>query len=171
MPLFSSPGEVAVAFGPASAGAIGTLARNVATFHAPPKVEQAEIEILSPEQIAEVLTKLEGHALYPIVALALATGMRRGELLALQWGDIDQYSATLGVERSVEETKAGLRVKSPKTKRGRRNVTLPPEAVAMLRAHKAKRLELRLVLGSGPYQARDACLQQHRGGVAVARQP
>jgi integrase len=91
---------------------------------------------LSPEQIAVVLTKLEGHALYPIVALALATRMRRGELLALQWGDIDLDSATLGVERSVEETKAGLRLKSPKTKRGRRNVTLPPEAVAMLRAHK-----------------------------------
>jgi integrase len=53
------------------------------------------------------------------------------------------------VERSLEETKAGLRLKPPKTKRGRRNITLPPEAVAMLRAHKVKLLELRLVLGLG----------------------
>lgn len=62
--------------------------RNVATVHAPPKVEQTEIEILSTEQIAEVLAKLEGHALYPVAALALATGIRRGELLGLQWGDV-----------------------------------------------------------------------------------
>jgi integrase len=64
----------------------GALARNVGTVHAPPKADQTEIQILSPEQIAEVLTKLEGHGLYPIAALALATGMRRGELLGLQMG-------------------------------------------------------------------------------------
>src|SRR5262245_12057735 len=64
------------------------IARNVAGIHSPPKVEENEIEILSAEQIADVLTKLGGHAFYPIVALALATGMRRGELLDLQWGDI-----------------------------------------------------------------------------------
>ena len=58
----------------------------------------------------------------PIVVLALATGMRRGELLGLQWGDIDLDAATLRVERSLEETSAGLRLKSPKTKSGRRNI-------------------------------------------------
>ena len=127
----------------------GTLARNVATVHAPPKVEEREIEILTGEQIVETMTKLEGHALYPIVALAIATGMRRGELLGLQWGDVDLDSATIRVERSVEETKAGLRVKPPKTKRGRRNIALPPDAIAILRAHKVTTLELRLALGMG----------------------
>jgi hypothetical protein len=52
----------------------GTLSRNVATIHAPPKVEEHEIEILAVDQIADALAKLEGHALYPIAALALATG-------------------------------------------------------------------------------------------------
>ena len=127
----------------------GTLARNVAEIRRPPKVEEIEIEILAPEQIADVLAKLEGHTLFPIVSLALATGMRRGELLGLQWGDVDLDAGTLRVERSLEETKAGLRFKPPKTKRGRRNITLPPDAVAMLRAHKVKQLELRLVLGLG----------------------
>jgi integrase len=55
----------------------------------------------------------------------------------------------LRVERSVEETRAGLRLKPPKTKRGRRNLKLPPEAVAMLRAHKVQQMELRLALGMG----------------------
>ena len=82
----------------------GTAARNVAAVHKPPKVEQTEIEILTADQITDVRTKLEGHALYPIASLALATGMRRGELLALQWGDVDLDSGTLRVERSLEET-------------------------------------------------------------------
>jgi len=60
------------------------IARNVAGIHSPPKVEENEIEILNAEQIADVLTKLGGHAFYPIVALALATGMRCDELLDLQ---------------------------------------------------------------------------------------
>jgi integrase len=70
-------------------------------------------------------------------------------LLALQWSDIDLETATLRVERSVEETTAGLRIKPPKSRRGRRSVALPPETVAMLRAHKVRQMELRLALGQG----------------------
>ena len=127
----------------------GTLTRNVAAVHAPPKVEEDEIEILSADQIADVLAKLNGHTLYPIVALALATGMRRGELLGLQWGDIDLDAGTFRVERSLEETNAGLRLKSPKTKSGRRNITLPSETAAMLRAYKIEQMRIRLVIGAG----------------------
>jgi integrase len=101
------------------------------------------------EQIADVLAKLSGHTLYPIVALALATGMRRGELLGVQWGDIDLDAATLRVERSLEETNAGLRLKSPKTKSGRRNITLPSETADMLRAYKIEQMRIRLVIGAG----------------------
>ena len=115
----------------------------------PPAVEQDEIEILAPEQIAAVLDSLRGHSLHPIVSLALATGLRRGELLALEWSDIDLDRGVLRVERSVEETKAGLRVKPPKTKRGRRNIGLPADTVAMLREHRKAQMELRLALGQG----------------------
>jgi len=128
----------------------GTLARNVAAIESSPPIKTKEIEVLRPDQIAAVLEALEGLSLYPIVSLALATGMRRGELLALQWGDVDLDVATVRVERSVEETKqAGLRVKSPKTKRGRRAITLPSAAVAMLRAHKVEQMEVRLQIGMG----------------------
>ena len=75
--------------------------------------------------------------------------MRRGELLGLHWGDVDLDKAMLKVERSLEETRAGLRLKPPKTKRGRRSITLPSVTVTMLRAHKVKQMELRLVLGMG----------------------
>jgi integrase len=129
----------------------GTLTRNVAAIESPPKVEEREAEILSPEQIVAVLGSLQGHSLYPIAALALSTGMRRGELLGLQWGDteLDAAKPFLRVQRSLEETKAGLRLKPPKTARGRRSITLPADTVALLRTHKTEQMRLRLALGIG----------------------
>jgi integrase len=128
-------------------------------------VEEREIEILSAVQIDDVLTKLDSHPLLPIASLALATGLRRGELLGLQWGDIDLDVGTLRVERSVEETKAGLRLKPPKTKRGRRNITLPVEALSMLRAHKLKQLEQRFALGMGNISLETLVFGNVEGGL------
>jgi integrase len=129
------------------------LSRNVASAVSPPKIEEREIKILTAEQINDVLVNLEDHALHPIVVLALATGMRRGELLALRWGDIDLGKATLKVERSLEESDRGLRFKPPKTKHGRRAIPLPPTAVEQLRIHRLRQLELRVALGQGKPEA------------------
>jgi integrase len=126
-----------------------TVARNVASVITPPKIEAEEIGCLAADQIGLVLAALANHWLYPIVALALASGSRRGELLALRWNDIDLSGATLRVERSLEETKNGLRFKVPKTKYGRRTITLPPNAIETLRAHRRRQLELRMALGLG----------------------
>lgn len=147
----------------------GLLARNVATVHRPPQVEETELEILEPDQVANITAKLDGHSLFPIVALAINTGMRRGELLGLQWGDVDLDGGTLRVERSVEETKAGLRLKSPKTKRGRRNITLPAETVSMLRAHKIEQMRLRLVLGAGNITSETLVFSDVNGGLIRPR--
>jgi integrase len=123
-----------------------TLARNVAAIRKPPKVEQREVEILSADQIKIVLNGLADHPLHPIAVLALATGARRGELLALKWTDVDLDRGTVRIERSLEETKAGLRIKPPKTKRGRRSVRIASDAVAVLKAHLKQQRELRLRL-------------------------
>lgn len=97
--------------------------------------EEREIEILDAERVNLVLTKLEGHPLYTTSVLALATGMRRGELLALRIG-VDLEGASVRVERSLEETARGqLRFKLPKSRHGRRIISLPPSVVAVLRAH------------------------------------
>src|SRR5262249_42025569 len=64
------------------------------------------------------------------------TGLRPGELLALRLSDIDLEGATLRVERSLEQTKNGLRFEEPKTKHGKRTLSLPPNVVAVLRDHR-----------------------------------
>jgi integrase len=76
--------------------------------------------------------------------------MRRSELLALRWQDLDLDGAKLRVERSLEQTKrGGLVFKAPKTRHGRRTITLPPSAIAELRAHWRAQQEQRLALGLG----------------------
>ena len=150
----------------------GTLTRNVASVHRPPAAEDTELEILEPVQVKAVLAALEGHTLFPIIRLALDAGMRRGELLGLQWGDIDLDAVppTLRVERSVEETKAGgLRLKPPKTKRGRRSISLPPETVAMLRELKVEQMQIRLAVGLGKLEGTTLVFGTIEGGLRSPR--
>jgi len=125
------------------------VARNVAHGVRVPKVEAREVAILKVDQIEAVLAALKGHELEPIVVLALSSGARRGELAALRWGDVDLTGGTMRIERSLEQTSAGLKFKPPKTKHGRRIIALPPLAVEALRAHRRKQLELRMACGLG----------------------
>jgi len=125
------------------------ISRNVAHAVPSPKVEAAEVAILSAAQMADVLATLAGHPLHPIVALALGTGMRRGELCGLAWGALDLDGAVVRVERSMEETTEGLRFKPPKTRHGRRTISLPSNVVEILRDHRRRQAEHRLLLGFG----------------------
>jgi integrase len=125
------------------------IGRNVASLVRPAKVEMEEIEILTTNQIGDLFTKLCGHRLLPIAALALGAGLRRGELCALRWGGLDLDEATLRVEYAIEQTRAGLKVKAPKSRHGRRTIKLPANVVEILRAHRSRQLEQRLALGAG----------------------
>jgi integrase len=128
----------------------GVVPRNIADMIDAPRVRAHEIEILTPAQVQTVLETLRDTSLYPIVATALGTGLRRGELLALRHQDIDLDAGTLRVEQALEETKrGGLVFKSPKTRHGRRTVTLPPSTVDTLRDHWKSQQEQRLALGLG----------------------
>lgn len=134
----------------ARAEATELVTRNVASVVSPPKVESEEIEILSPSDMTALLAKLDGEEFFATVATVdLGTGMRRGELLALCWGDVDLEGASVRVERSVEETNAGLRIKKTKSKYGRRTISLPPSTVDALKQQRRKQLELRLAVGLG----------------------
>jgi integrase len=141
------------------------IQNNPARGARPPKVERVELQILSEAQAAELLSRLRGRSLYLLAALALATGMRRGEMLALRWRDVDLEAnpAALQVERSLEQTKAGLRFKAPKTKHGRRALTLPAFIVRELRAHKSAQAAQRLALGMGKESTEALVFRQPNG--------
>jgi integrase len=85
-----------------------------------------------------------------LASLALATGARRNELLGLRWLDVDLERGHLRIETALEQTQTfGVRRKSPKSRRGRRTISLPATTVAELRAHWRAQQEQRLALGIG----------------------
>jgi integrase len=132
------------------AGQWGAVARNVATMVDAPRVKAKEIEILTLSEVSTVLEALRDKPIYPIVAVALATGLRRSELLALRWQDVDLDGAALRVEQALEQTaRGGLVFRAPKTRHGRRTVTLPSSTVALLREHRKAQQEQRLFFGLG----------------------
>jgi integrase len=127
----------------------GVVHQNAASLVDAPSVPETEIDILTPDQLQTILRTLAGIR-RTIAALALGTGMRRGEMLALRWQDIDLQAAVLRVERSLEQTtEFGLVFKAPKTKHGRRTITLPASTVAELREHWIRQQEAWLAAGLG----------------------
>ena len=98
------------------------LATNPAARVKPPRVEDEEVEILTVSELHAVMSAARDGWINPIAKLALASGLRRGELLALRWQDLNLDNARVTVARSLEQTKAGLRFKEPKTRRGRRTI-------------------------------------------------
>jgi len=111
-----------------------------------PKVERREMTTLSPDQSARLLAAIKHTRVYWPVLLALSTGMRRGEVFALRWKNVDLERGSLRVMESLEQTKAGIRFKSPKTDKTRA-VTLPAFAVDELRRLKRQQAEELLMLG------------------------
>lgn len=123
------------------------IPRNPADAVEPPRPAKKEMQVLTAEQIVRVLEAARGTYLYIPILLATATGMRRGEILALRWQDVDLAAGTISVVRSLEQTKAGLSFKEPKTARSRRVVVLPTFAVEALRKHRIRQVEQRLQVG------------------------
>jgi integrase len=141
----------------------GLIQSNPVASAEPPRVQRTEIEILAPGQIKAVLDALRGRPLYHVAVIGLATGMRRGEMAALRWGDVDLDNGMVRVERSLEQTNAGLAFKPPKTKAGRRVVSIPPSIVAELRSHWRLQQQQRLMLGAGRAGADDLVLARSDG--------
>ncbi len=101
---------------------------------------------LTAEQSGRLLVAIAHTRIYWPVLLALATGMRRGEILAVRWKNVDFERGTVRVVESLEQTKAGLRFKAPKNDR-HRAITLPAFAVEELRRLKRQQAEELLMLG------------------------
>lgn len=96
-------------------------------------------EGLDEAQLAGLIAGLKPSSLFPVVALAAASGARRNELLALRWTDLDPQRKTLRIERAWEQTKKfGLRLKPPKTKRGLRTIELDDSTIRILLAERER---------------------------------
>ncbi len=96
-----------------------------------PKPSKEKAVFLEREALRAFVDRARTTRLFPLLVLAAATGARRGELLALQWSDVDFETGLLQVSKSLEETKAGLRVKCTKSEEPRQFI-VPKAALEVL---------------------------------------
>jgi integrase len=114
-----------------------------------PKREVHEIQPLTPDQALMFLQKVREHHLETLLTLALATGMRKGEILGLRWQDIDFEQGSLQVRRTLfYMAHYGFKEGEPKTAKSRRKIALPQFVIDSLKRHRTIQLEARLQAGS-----------------------
>ena len=111
------------------------LFRNPADSCKLPPAKSREMKVLTPEEIQRLLIQAREDGCYELLLLELSTGLRRGEILALQWDDLNLRTGALRVERQVHRVKGELVVSPPKTKAGNRTVILPAPVLNVLKAY------------------------------------
>ena len=101
----------------------------------PPK-RAREMQVLDRDELQRFLIQAQAENYYELFLLDLATGLRRGELMALQWDDLDFETGVLNVNKQVYQVNGELQFSEPKTKNSIRKIVLPPSVVEVLREYK-----------------------------------
>ncbi len=126
----------------------GLLVRNPADAVDAPRFQRPEINIMNADEINTFLEAAKDTPFYAIFYLALFTGMRRSELLALRWSDVDLMLCQLYVSRSLHQLKNGeIIFRQPKSDRSRRMIALTPSTALVLREHKENHNSEKLLQG------------------------
>jgi integrase len=125
----------------------GLVPRNVALLSSPPRPGRPELQVWTAADLRSFLAFVEDDRLYALWLLAASTGMRRGEVLGLQWPDVDLGRARVAVRRSLVTVGHQVVVSEPKTAKGRRSVALDPTTVAGLKAWRKHQTAERLAWG------------------------
>jgi len=146
----------------------GLLVRNAAESVDSPKAQRRDMHVMSETDLHLFLDFAKDSPYYALFYTGLFTGMRRAELLALRWSDIDLNLCQIYVNRNLQyirgnDGKKRAVFKEPKSAKGRRLIALSPSTVITLREHKAKETELRLSLGYTP-PSDDALVFSHYDG-------
>jgi integrase len=115
----------------------------------PPRPRRAQPTIADPALMHTLLEQLRGHPRELPAVFAIATGMRRGEIVALRWSDLSPDRATARIQQTLQATNTGLVFQPPKTHRSRRAVALPAYLKPHLDRQQHAQAERRAELGDG----------------------
>lgn len=136
----------------------GLVPRNVTKLVSLPHAERYEAQTLTVEQASRLLETARGSRIEALLLVAITTGMRRGELLALHWDDVDLEKGVLYVRRTMSKIVGyGYKESEPKTRTGRRKVVLPGVAMEALKEHRLRQDQARLEAGE-KWHERGSCL-------------
>jgi len=122
----------------------GLIAKNPVSGTVRPKEEKRAVRVWTEEEAAKFLAATKGHRWYALFYLALATGMRLGELRGLRWKDIDLEAGIIAISQIIGP---GGEPTTPKTAGSRRKIPIDPETIAVIRLHRKRQLEERMANG------------------------
>lgn len=127
----------------------GLLSRNASDAVTAPRVSKVEMHVFTMEQAQQFLKALEDEPFEALFVLAILTGARQSELLALTWDDVDLKNGRMQIRRTLMRIhQVGFIVSEPKTNKSRRSVHLNVLAVEALKRHRLRQNELRLKAGA-----------------------
>lgn len=112
-----------------------------------PKGSKKAAVIYNEQQIKELIFFAKGTEMELIIDMELCMGLRRGELLGLEWGDIDWDNNRININRNRVVVDGAPVVKEPKTKNSKRTVDVPEQLMTKLKAHQKACMENRLKMG------------------------
>jgi integrase len=131
--------------------------RNVSEATTLPAGKSRKMQPLTLEQVNQFLAAMKEDRLFPALFLELGTGLRRGEILALRWRDLDLDAGVLHVRQTLVrvrnhdatdgDRKTRLLIQEPKTDHSRRTIPIPEDIVDALKHHKAQQAQEKLLLG------------------------
>lgn len=136
-----------------------------------PKLEKKEMTIIPPEKVGAYLRAAEEYGVLPIFYLELTSGLRRGELLGLQWSDLDPENQLITVNKQLSKINGELVLTTPKTQNSIRKVAVPKRTVELLIAEHEKHPDSPLMFASprtGSYWSPDAIGRVHKKLLAMA---
>lgn len=133
-----------------------------------PSKKSAEIKILTPEAMQKLLFQAQIEGFYEMFMLDLATGLRRGEIVGLQWKDIDFEAGTLSITKQIRYVKGKLVIAPPKTKASERTIILPPPILEMLAEYR-KTVDYSIWLFPSPVKKEDVPRDPSACRKALAR--
>ena len=129
----------------------GRLARNPADAADPPRAtgKHAAMVTWDATETAKFLAAMQGDRLYAAFVMLATTGARRGEVLGLRWSDVDLETRRAAIRQTVISVNNQTQVGAPKTASGRRTIELDAATVAVLREHRKRQAQERLLIGAG----------------------
>jgi integrase len=122
------------------------LPRNSADAVRPPKVERQQMQVLDTDDAVELIEAARDTSLFVPILLGVRCGLRRGEVAALRWRNVDLERGQISVVASAEQTDQGVREKEPKNGKGR-TIVLSATEIEELRSHRVRQAQGLLVLG------------------------